>query len=239
MTKKLLIPSAICILAIALLVILLSPKKNDQTTSLDSSTETIPTKASTDSQNPKETDIRTKRNREDHEATLALRQMEKEFDKLLPAQFPEQFSSMCDVTLEPGESLVLGGFRKSDGNYEFTVITVTPNDFGEAVRNYSIKATTMVLSPERSSELGFDALVAPSKTRIQKSLVVSSEAITGAGDFVGVMTGPYAVAPTNTPTTISVGNSESAHVISTLVNPQNDGDSIRLRTRIESPDDSP
>jgi hypothetical protein len=236
MTKKLLIPSVICILAIALLVILLT-KKNEETSSSRSSTALTPTKSSTDNPNPnpEETDTKTKRGREDSDEALARREMEKEFDELLPAQFPEQFSSLCDVTLKPGESLVLGGFRKSDGNYEFAMITVTPNDFGEAVRNYTIKAATMVLSPERSSELGFDALVSPAKTRIQKNLVVSSEAITGAGDFVGVMTGPYAVAPANTSATISVGNSESAHVISTIITPQGDGDSIRLRARIESP----
>ena len=97
----------------------------------------------------------------------------------------------------------------------------------------------MALTPERSSELGFDSLVSSAKIRIQKSLIVDSGAIIGTGNFVEMMTGPYMTAPANTSSTISVGNSESSHVISTLVNPQNDGDSIRLRTRIESPDDFP
>ena len=177
----------------------------------------------------------TKRDRHENGDAKALRELEAEFDEILPAQFPEQFSSLCDVTLKSGESLVLGGFRKSDGNYEFTMITVAPNDSGQ----YTTKATTMVLSPDRTSELGFDALVSPAKTRIQKSLIVDSGAIIGTGNFVEMMTGPYMTAPANTSSTISVGNSESSHVISTLVNPQNDGDSIRLRTRIESPDDFP
>ena len=241
MAKKLLIPSAICLLAVALWVMLLPPKKKNGKTSPSGSSAAITrTQASTERPSPEETDIGTKREREDPGAALALRKMEKEFDELLPAQFPDQFSSLCDVTLNPGESIVLGGFKKADGNYEFTMITVTPNDSEEMEGQYTVKPTTMVLTPEKSSELGLGALVSPARTRIQKSIIIpTAGTITGAGGYVGIMTGPYVTAPADTPSSISLGNSERAHVISTMISPQEGGYSIRLRTRIESPYDFP
>ncbi len=181
---------------------------------------------------------RSRHERREREATGSHSELEADFDRILPAQFPQQFSSICDVTLETGESLVLGGFRKADGNHEFTKITVTPKIGEGAGGNYSIKSTTLVLTPEKSSELGYDTLISPAKTRIQKGLIVDSNAHTGAGDYVQAMLAPLVVCTANTPATISVGNSESAHVISTLISPVEDAGSFRLRVRIESPEGS-
>lgn len=182
-----------------------------------------------------------KRTRHDDTDAKALREMEKEFDELLPAQFPEQFSSICDVTLEPGESLILGGFKKSDGNYEFTMITVDPNVSGELKGQYTTTAKTMVLSPERSSQLGFDALVSLARTRIQKGLVLDTETIIrsiSSGHYVGFMTSPSITNPANRSASIDLGYGEGSLVITALVTRDGEGGSIRLRTRIESPDDS-
>jgi hypothetical protein len=234
---KLLVPAAICILAIALSVKLIPSISNDKDSSPASSPENTLTTTSADSRSQQETE--TKLERENQGSAQARRNLEKEFDELLPAQFPDQHSSLCDVNLEAGESLVLGGFKRSDGNYEFTKITVTPKVSEGNVMFYSIKAATMVLTEEKSSEFGYDALVSPAKTRIQKSLITSSGATAPSSDYFGFMSSPTIITAANQPGSISVGGSESAHVISTIAAPQGDGDSIRLRARIESPAGQP
>ena len=42
------------------------------------------------------------------------------------------------ATLNPGESLILGGFKGSDGNYEFTRLEVEPVSGGDSSTNYQI-----------------------------------------------------------------------------------------------------
>jgi hypothetical protein len=248
MPKKLLIPSAICILAIALVLALLSPKKNDRSSSSGSST--LPADAPTDSRNPGETDagtkLRTKHERANSDEAQALREMEKEFDKLLPAKFPGQFSSLCDATLNPGETLVLCGFMTADGNYEFTTLEAkpikadgTPLEPGEAKDSpsqYMVKTRSVIMSPEASSELGLGSLMSPARTRIQKSVVLpQGEVLLRPDKTVGVMTSPSVTLRPGTAVSISAGTEEKALVISMIVNPGDTKGSIRIRTRIESP----
>ncbi|MEP2776044.1 MAG: hypothetical protein ABJQ29_14390 [Luteolibacter sp.] len=237
--QKLLLPVAIFTLAVALSIILISRKNRNEANGsnfpAENASTTIPANV-----NPHERpEVESKLEREDPSAAIARRNLEKEFDELLPAQYPNQFSSLCDVTLEPGESLILGGFKTSDGNYEFTMMTVTPYHAGNGGNQYSIRAQNMTLTPEKSAEMGFDALISPAKTRIQKSHIVNSHDFDPSGDGVSISANPTLVTNANSPASITIGNAEGAHVISTFVTPQGDGESIRLRTRIESPTSLP
>lgn len=188
----------------------------------------------------------TKRDRHEGGDAKALRELEAEFDEILPAQFPDQPSSLCDATLEPGETLFLGGFGKADGNYEFTMLEAKPVGADGASRKtagpapqYKITTRTMSLSREKSSEMGLSSLISPAKTRIQKSIVFPSGETPPLGEITRVMTMPSATTRPDTAATISVGTDDQAYVISFIINPQEDSDSIRLRTRIESPDGFP
>ena len=242
MTKRLLIPSAICILAIALLVMPLSPKKSHETNSSGSSPENTPTKASTDSRNPEENSFRTKHDREDPEAALARREMEKEFDELLPAQFPDQPSSLCDATLEPGDTLVLGGFRRSDGNYEFTTLVAEPIGADgapfqkeAAAPQYKITTKLLLMSREKSSKIGLASLISTAQTRIQKSIVFPAGETPSLATDTHLVSMPHVVTRPDTAATMYIAQENEGHVVSMIVSPKEDGKSLRIRTRVESP----
>jgi hypothetical protein len=86
------------------------------------------------------------------------------------------FSSLCDTTLSLGETLVLGGFRHADGNYEFTMLELKPTGADGApmqegaADRYNVTATVFKLSREKSLEMGLGSLISPAITRIQKSI---------------------------------------------------------------------
>lgn len=238
--QKLLATAAICILAIALSVILIPSMNRNKDGSSGSSPNNTLTTTSADSRSTHITE--TKFEREDQGAAKALRELEIEFDKILPAQFPGQFSSLCDATLEPGETLVLGGFMKADGNYEFTMLEATPlgadgnplQTEGSAV-NYKVTTRTMGMSREKSSEMGLGSLISPAKTRIQKSIVFPAGQAPALTDITRVMTMPSVTTRPDGAATMSIGTDDQAYVMSLIVSPQDTGESLRIRTRIESP----
>lgn len=191
-----------------------------------------------DSARPKQT----KRGRQDDADAKALRELEAEFDEILPAQFPDQFSSLSDATLEPGETLALGGFRKANGSYEFTFLEITPiaadgrpHDSQGSLPVYAITMRTMEMSRGKSSQNGLDSLISPAKTRIQKIIVFPPGEIPQPDPNGGIMTMPSATVRPNSPAIMSVGTDDRAYVISLIVSPTDVANSIRIRTRVESP----
>lgn len=184
----------------------------------------------------------TKRSRQDEPDAKALRELEAEFDKILPAQFPEQFSSLCDATLQPGESLVLGGFRKADGDYEFTMLEVEPLGADGtrlqegAAAQYKVTLKNFGLSREKSMESGFESLISPAMTRIQKSIAFPPGE-TPSIDAQDMATMPTVVTRPDQTATIQMGSNEKAYMVSMIVSSEDSGKSIRIRTRIESPAD--
>jgi hypothetical protein len=187
----------------------------------------------------------TKRGRHEDGDAKALRELEAEFDEILPAQFPEQFSSLCDTTLDPGETLVLGGFRKADGDYEFTMLEVepigpdgTPWQEG-AASQYKVTLMAFGLSREKSVEMGFGSLISPAMTRIQKSMSFPPGEAPSI-DAEAVATMPSVVTRPDQYATIQMGANDKAYKVSMIVSREDTGKSIRIRTRVESPDeDSP
>ncbi|MDP4721751.1 MAG: hypothetical protein NWR51_14140 [Akkermansiaceae bacterium] len=237
MTKqKLLVPAAICLLAIALSIILISSESTDDAGNSASQAGNIAGAISANASSLQETESKTKHEREDPSAAIARRNLEKEFDEILPAQFPGQFSSICDVALKSDESLILGGFKTSKGNYEFTEVKVIPSEAGNGENQYLISVQSLILTPEKSAEIGFDTLVSPARTRIQKSLIVNSQDIDLSGDGVpSTLSIPPMVTNANSPATCSINYPGCGYAVSTMVSPQGDGESVRLRTRIEIP----
>jgi hypothetical protein len=181
----------------------------------------------------------TKRNRHEDGDAKALRGLEAEFDEILPAQFPKQFSSLCDTTLDLGETLVLGGFRKADGDYEFTMLNVEPIGADDAplqkgaAAQYKVKITTSVMSRGDSLEVGFGHLISPAMTRIQKSIafppgenrLIHTKSIATMSIFV----------TQDQAGSIQIGTDDKAYVVSMIVSPEDTGKSTRIRTRVESP----
>lgn len=188
----------------------------------------------------------TKRERQGDADAKALRELELELDGILPAQMPAQSSSLCNATLRPGETLVLGGFATTDGNFEFTLLEVIPihpdgtpmksGEVNDAPSQYKVSAKSLVLSREASSGLGLGSLISPAKTRIQKSVVFppgESPPIPDAGARITSM--PSLTVRKDTAGSIFVGTDKEARVISLILSTGESAGSIRIRTRIESP----
>jgi hypothetical protein len=179
----------------------------------------------------------TKRDRQDD--AEALRELEAEFDEILPAIY-DGFSSLCDTTLSLGETLVLGGFRHADGNYEFTMLELKPTGAdgapmqeGSADR-YNVTATVFKLSREKSVEMGLGSLISPAITRIQKSVAFPpGEAPSIHAEAVAVKES-FEIRPDQTAKT-GTGTDSKAYRFSMIVSPEDTGKSIRIRTRVESP----
>ncbi|QTN33854.1 hypothetical protein HZ994_16555 [Akkermansiaceae bacterium] len=190
----------------------------------------------------------TKRERNGGADAQALRELEIEFDRILPAQYPEQPSSLSDAILQPGEALVLGGFRRTDGNYGFTILQVEalkadgtpfiPGETDAAPLQYRVISKALAMSQEASSEAGLGALISPAKTRIQKNLSFPSAEVTQilGGNTAGAATMPTVVARAGSSASINIGTEKQGYVISVMITPDEGSDSVRLRTRVENPD---
>lgn len=240
--RKLLLPAAILSLAVALSINLISSKNNDESDKPDSPAENASTNTSTNSLDPQETELETRREREDPSAAIARRNLEKEFDEILPAQFPNQNSSLCDATLSPGDTLFLGGFKKPDDSYEFTTMTVEPigtdaqplKTEGTAPQ-YKVSMKILNMSAEKSTQIGLDSLVSTAKTRIQKSITFPPDELPQTDVDTKLLSMPTLIMKPGVPASLSVGSEEQAHAISLIVNPNDEDQSIRIRTRVESP----
>lgn len=183
----------------------------------------------------------TRRERPDDAGAKALRDLEAEFDKILPARFPNKFSSLCDTTLKPDETLVVGGFKKSNGNHEFTLVQVVPvaadgspfESEGNAP-SYKTKIWIVGLSGEESYKIGLDSLFSPAKTQIQKNRVFPP----GETPWLNaqdVSSGPYLTTKPDQAAFIQLGEDDKAFAISLIVSSTNTANSFRIRTRVESP----
>lgn len=230
----LLIPAILCVLVIAAFIGLKSYRSGTAPKDTNGA-EQGNTPASVRESDPLKPSQTTKRERQGEAEAKALRDLEKEFDQILPAQFPEQFSALSDSNLKTGESLVLGGFKRSDGNYEFTRLKVDPVTAEDGSIQYRISTRSLSINSENSSKVGLDSLISPARTRIQKSLKFPSNDITMLKSAVDTMTSPIIQVKPGTAATISIGTAEQAYVISVMVSPTDDGESMRVRTRVESP----
>ncbi|MDP4625062.1 MAG: hypothetical protein NWT08_07980 [Akkermansiaceae bacterium] len=235
--RKLLIPAGICLFTVALSIILISSRNNDGASEPDSSAENAPNSVSSQASPAQETVSETKREREDPEAAIARRNLEKEFDELLPAKYPQQYSSLCDVSLKLGESVILGGFKRSDGDYEFTRISVTPLNAADSRDQYSIKTEQLILTADKTTQAGLDSLLIPAKTQIQNYKVMTDEENFTSRDGITFQSRPTVITSADSTSLVMMGTDEGAIVMSFRVNPFADKESIRLRTRIETPGD--
>jgi hypothetical protein len=181
----------------------------------------------------------TKRSRRNNADAKALRELEAEFDEILPALY-DGFSSLCDTTLTLGETLFLGGFRHADGNYEFTMLEFEPTGADGApmqegaADRYIVTATVFKLSREKSEEMGLGSLISPAITRIQKSVAFPPGETPSIHEEAVAIEQRFEIRPDQTART-GTGTDSKAYRFSMIVSPEDTGKSIRIRTRVESP----
>ncbi len=178
------------------------------------------------------------RKRQKRPMNLDLQDLEKEFDEILPAQFPDQPSSLCDAELKPGETLVLGGFGSGDGGYEFTAIQAEMSVSDTGSTGFILRLKSFTMGRDASHEIGLESLISPAKTRIQKSVVFPPGESPWMDAASSVILAPMVAMDAGTPATINMGTKEQARVYSLIANPIGDDGSLRLRTRIENPGDA-
>jgi len=190
----------------------------------------------------------TKRERVERDDQKDFQKLEAEFDQILPAKYPNQLSALCDRTLKPEDTLILGGFKKADGTHEFTMLNVvavsadgmpltknaTTQDAGI---QYKIITRTVDLSDESAKEMGFDSLISPARTQIQNSLVLSNDdaSFNIFMNADSIITPITAIVRPGQVGVMSVGTDEKAYVYSIRVDRVETDNSLRIRTRVESP----
>jgi hypothetical protein len=175
----------------------------------------------------------TKSDRADAAYKKSLQEMEREFDEILPAQFPDQHSTLCDTYLKSGENLIIGGFKHADGNFEFSSLIVEEIEVDGSNQHF-VRMKTFIMSRERVTELGLDSLVSTAKKRIQQSIVFPSNDQSWMSSAVDVMTAPSITMKPGQLGVISVGTDKKGLALSVLTDSGSEGNSIRIRTRIES-----
>lgn len=176
----------------------------------------------------------TKSDRADAAYKKSLQEMEREFDEILPAKFPDQFSSLCDANLEPGDHLILGGFKNADGNFEFNSLNLEAVEV-DGTTQHVVHMKTFTMDQTSVSELGLDPLVSPAKKRIQQSIVFPAGQSSRMVSAIEIMSSPAIRVNPGQPGSINMGTDKQALVLSVITQPGDDGNSIRVRTRIESP----
>ncbi|MFK7849386.1 MAG: hypothetical protein AB8D78_00275 [Akkermansiaceae bacterium] len=221
----------IAILAPLLLKSLKTPKESPNKTNHEKTSQQL-NSTNTHPKNP--TVFETKLKRDNQAESNALRKIEKEFDEILPAQFPNQPSTLCDVNLKPGESLIVGGFENQDGGFEFTKLSVNPANPELSSDFYKIKTMSFTLNREKSTELGLGLLISPAKTRIQKSITIQEDISKSIQNSAAhAIAYPSLTSSSGQPGTISVGTEEYGQAISFLPTAAEEQGSIRLRMRLE------
>ncbi len=174
----------------------------------------------------------TKSDRADAAYKKSLKEMEREFDEILPAQFSDQHSTLCDTNLKPGENLIIGGFKHADGNFEFSSLVVEKIEVDGSNR---VTMKTFIMSGERVTELGLDSLVSTAKKRIQQSIVFPPGDQSWMRSAVDMMTTPSITIKPGQLGVMSMGTDKNGLALSVITDPGSEGNSIRVRTRIESP----
>lgn len=176
----------------------------------------------------------TKRDRADAAYKKSLQEMEREFDEILPAQYPDQHSTLCDTNIKLGENLIIGGFNQADGNFEFSSLIVEEIEVDGSNRHL-VRMKTFIMSGERVTELGLDSLVSTAKKRRQQSIVFPPGDQSWMRSAVDVISMPSITMKPGQLGAISVGAAKKGLALSVITDLGSEGNSIRVRTRIESP----
>jgi hypothetical protein len=179
----------------------------------------------------------TKSDRADAAYKKSLQEMEREFDEILPVQFPDQHSTLCDTNLKPGENLIIGGFKHANGNFEFSSLIVEDIDVDGSTQHI-VRMKTFIMSGERVTEFGLDPLVSSAKKRIQQSIVFAPGDQSWMRSADDVISMPSITMKPGQHGAINVGGDKKGLAMSVITDPGSEGNSIRVRTRIESPVES-
>jgi hypothetical protein len=76
-------------------------------------------------------------------------------------------SSTVNAEISPGETLVTGGYKTADGNYEFTFLTPRSVTLSDGSERIEIKSRVLSVGPEVVQENGLDSLATNARHTLQ------------------------------------------------------------------------
>lgn len=175
-----------------------------------------------------------KRDRPDAAYIKSRQEMDREFDKILPATFPDHNSSLCDTNLKLGDHLILGGFETKDGNFVFNSLNVQAIEVDGKTKHIA-KMTMFTMSPENVNKLGLDSLLSPAKKRIQQSIVFPAENPPWMDSPINMAWVPPITLDPGQRGSIETIKGQEGVVMSMISEPGSDENFTRIRTRLEIP----
>jgi hypothetical protein len=148
-------------------------------------------------------------------------------------------SSTVNAEINPGETLVTGGYRTADGNYELTFLTprgVTLEDGREAIE---VDSKVLSVGSEFVGAHGLEAIATNARNTLQHAEAWKQEDVAktlAAGrdaEGVGVMTGPKVTVLPSTSFTLSIGEKNGAQFSIEGTVARSPNGSYAIQSRIE------
>ena len=148
-------------------------------------------------------------------------------------------SSTVNAEINPGETLVTGGYRTDDGNYEMTFLTprsVTLEDGSEA---FEVDGKVLSVGSEFAEVHGLETLATNARNTLQHAEAWMPDDVAGTlaagrdAEGVGMMTGPKVTVLPSTPFTLSIGEKNGAQFSIEGTVARSHNGSYAIQSRIE------
>lgn len=148
-------------------------------------------------------------------------------------------SSTVNAEINPGETLVTGGYKTADGNYELTLLTprsVTLEDGREAIE---VDGKVLSVGSEFAEAHGLETLATNAKNTLQHAEAWKQDDVAktfAAGrdaEGVGMMSAPKVTVLPSTPFTLSIGEKNGAQFSIEGTVARSPNGSYAIQSRIE------
>ncbi len=175
--------------------------------------------------------------REGNDSTENLQQLERKLDELIPATDGSAFSSLCKVTIRPGETIALGGFETADGKYQITFIQPTAPDASGQIR---ISSKVVAMSHESVESIGMTGLLNAGRMRRQQTVVLDEKTYAENSNFLAgqigseLLTSPEIIVHPDQVYKIGMGNGIYKYSLSGTVSELDETGHLIFRGRIET-----
>lgn len=120
-------------------------------------------------------------------------------------------SSTVNAEIKPGETLVTGGYRRTDGNYEMTLLTPRSVTLEEGREAIEMDGKVLSVGSEFVGAHGLEALATNATNTLQHGGAWMQEDVAGAlraaseSEWVAILSTPKIVALPSTPFTLTFG----------------------------------
>ena len=149
------------------------------------------------------------------------------------------FTSTVDAELMPGETLVTGGYKRDDGNYELTLVTPQSFTLEDGTEGIRVESKVIWVPPKFLQNEGLENLATRAKNVRQHGETRTKDEVSRilfAGsnyENVGLMTVPSVVLTTSDPTTLEIGHIGSPRYSLEISAKKTEAGNFAVQCRIE------